>query len=272
VVINDKPATEAVGLLFDQMTRAAYLRQGAPELSTALAAATRSERLLDQLITPVSTTSESRDDLLEGYENLEQALAHDAGDAAAAPLLRKAQAALVRALVHQPRDPLPLMLLSSCHFNLAKLQTAAGDKPAAQRSVAAMHEALSQAYDERNRCRFEAVQREIMADHALLVSRNYQEAVELYGALTAEGEATPLPAALRAHWMLAGIHSGDWGVPADHEVVDAALARKHVIQILAHWPDSAEAHYLRRNLRWKEEDGTHFDHVPLEHTAVLTGR
>jgi hypothetical protein len=272
VVVSDQPATEAVGLLFDQMTRAPFLRQGAPDLSMSLAAATRNERLLDQLITPVSTSAAARDDLLEGYAALEQALAHDAGDAAAAPLLEKAQSALTRALVKDSGEPLASMLLASCHFNLAKLQSAAGDKLAAQRSVAAMHKALSDAYDERNRCRFEAVKREIMADYALLVSRNYKEAVGLYEELTKEGELVPLPTALRAHWMLAGIHSGDWGVPSDHETVDSARARQHVIQILAHWPDSSEASYLRRNLRWKEEQGSQFDRIPLEHTAVLTAR
>jgi hypothetical protein len=54
--------------------------------------------------------------------------------------------------------------------------------------------------------------------------------------------------------------------------VDADLARKHLIQILAHWPNSSQALYIRRNLRWKEEDGSHFNHVPLEHTAALTPR
>jgi tetratricopeptide (TPR) repeat protein len=272
LVVNDQPASEVVGLLFEQMTRAPFLRQGAPELSTALAAATRSERLLGELVTPVSTSAETRGDVLEAYEALEQAMAHQAGEAAAAPLLEQSQAALLRALVKDPRDPLALMLLASCHFNLSRLQAAAGDKAAAQRSAAAMLEALSQAYEERSRCRFESVKREIMADYALLVSRNYKEAVNLYGALAADGEQTPLSSALRAHWMLAGIHSGDWGVPGDNEVVDADLARKHLIQILAHWPDSSQALYIRRNLRWKEEDGSHFNHVPLEHTAVLTGR
>jgi hypothetical protein len=138
LVVNDQPASEVVGLLFEQMTRASFLRQGAPELSTALAAATRSERLLGELVTPVSTSAETRDDVLEAYEALEQAMAHEAGEAAAAPLLERSQAALLRALVKDPRDPLALMLLSSCHFNLSRLQTAAGDKAAAQRSAAAM--------------------------------------------------------------------------------------------------------------------------------------
>lgn len=272
LVVNNQPATQVVGLLVEQMTNANFMRNAAPDLRAALAAARSNQRILDELVTPVSTSSAARDDILQGYEALDQALAFEAGDAEAAPLLQQAQTALNRALAKQPRDPLALMLQANCLFNLARLETAAGNKQEAQQHVAAMHRALSQAYEERNRCRFQTVKREIMADYALLVSRNFEEAVSLYGELTAVGAQTPLPSALRAHWMLAGIHSGDWGVPGDAAVVDAALARKHLIHILAHWPESSQALYIRRNLRWKEDRGSQYQHVPLEHTAVLTAR
>src|SRR5690606_32943839 len=53
-------------------------------------------------------------------------------------------------------------------------------------------------------------------------------------------------AALRAHWMLAGIHLGDWGAISwgwDH--VDPQQAREHILTILACWPDSPEAAFYR---------------------------
>ena len=106
----------------------------------------------------------------------------------------------------------------------------------------------------------------------MLVSKNYPAAVEAYEELCQVTPDTPLHTALRAHWMLAGIYSGDWGVAKDEKgkpVIDPAKARGHLIQILAHWNESSEAEFIRRNLRWDEESGTNrFEHFPRVNEAA----
>ena len=75
--------------------------------------------------------------------------------------------------------------------------------------------------------------------------------------------------ALRAHWVLAGIRSGDWGA-ADSEWVDADRAREHLVAILAFWPESPEANYVRSQLRWDQAEGaTAFHHYPHQGPAFL---
>ena len=66
--------------------------------------------------------------------------------------------------------------------------------------------------------------------------------------------------------MLAGIQSGDWGVagtPVGQSLINEAEARGHLIQILAHWPESSEAEFLRHNLRWDDKAGENrFEYLP----------
>ena len=96
--------------------------------------------------------------------------------------------------------------------------------------------------------------------------------MEAYEELCQVTPETPLHTALRAHWMLAGIYSGDWGVAKDEkgkQVIDPAKARTHLIQILAHWNESSEAEFIRRNLRSDEESGTNrFEHFPRVNEAA----
>jgi hypothetical protein len=67
--------------------------------------------------------------------------------------------------------------------------------------------------------------------------------------------------------MLAGIHSGDWGVGA--EFIQPARAKQHLIHILAHWGHSPEALAIRRELQWSDHDErTLYTYVPRLDTSL----
>ena len=111
---------------------------------------------------------------------------------------------------------------------------------------------------------------EIEADFALLVQRNVGQAIQKYQELagTDPKSDTNIHSALRAHWMLAGIYSGDWGVA--EKFVDKEQARQHLIQILAFWWDSPEANFIKNSLRWSaEEQKTMFPNFPLQNETVV---
>ena len=64
------------------------------------------------------------------------------------------------------------------------------------------------------------------------------------------------------------IRCGDWGV--GEEYVDPEKAREHLLAILAHWPKSGEAEFIRTKLRWDDEVGENaFDHYPHQGPAFL---
>jgi hypothetical protein len=131
-----------------------------------------------------------------------------------------------------------------------------------------MVESLRRAFRERDNAQVDLLKLEILADHSLLVKRDFGEAIQLYERLaTAPNDAT-LHTALRAHWMLAGIYSGDWGVDAN--LVNPQKARQHLITVLAHWPDSAEAAFIKTNLRWSDEKGgNQFESFPRQNQAII---
>lgn len=220
------------------------------------------------VVQPVARSAGARSDLLAGFETLQQALAHPVGNPQGDALLAAALEHLSRAVAPDadPSNPLAHVLLASCHFNLAASLAHQGKNEPAEAARSQAEEALRKAYGFRNEAEFSYVKQEIEADYALLVRRDYPAAVSIYEQLTGTSPDTPLHTALRAHWMLAGIYSGDWGVAQDakgKELVDPARAREHLIQILAHWEQSSEAQFIRKNLRWDEMTGeTRFEYFP----------
>jgi hypothetical protein len=53
-------------------------------------------------------------------------------------------------------------------------------------------------------------------------------------------------------------------------LINKERARGHLIQVLAHWPESAEAAFIKINLRWSDEKGRNqFEHLPRQNSAAL---
>jgi len=228
-----------------------------------------------RLLNPVAQTAPARTDLLAGFELLEKALAYPAGASEAGPLLTQARKRLEKARSEDQQNPLAYLLLANCCFDQAQALTRQGKESEAAGDLKAFSQALSVANRFRREAKFDYLRREIEADYALLIRKDFPAAVQVYEELAKISPDTPLYTALRAHWMLAGIHSGDWGVadaPAGRELTDEAKVRSHLIQILAHWPDSSEAEFIRHNLRWDEDAGENrFEYFPRVNESAAKG-
>ena len=224
------------------------------------------------------------------------AVARDANDPVGAEAVRSATeeaAGLLRdALDREPTAAYAHLLLAGAYRNLSRLAADAADRgetPPPGRSAADFEDrALDHfelAYTHRDTLADgdAPLKREIEADRLLFVEQRPAAAAAIYGELAAAGRAGGA-AARRAHWTLAALHLGDWGVAesrrwaaealatggdlppdvradltADAAVVDPAAARRHVVALLALWPDSPEATYYL-SLR---ESGTTETRLPM---------
>ncbi len=225
------------------------------------------------LTTPVSNVKEAVSPLLEAYDLLEQAAGIESGDSDATAFLTMARITLDTANQADPGNPIVHQLMASCCFNQAQMAERKGDHELAQREFAAARAALERAKIARNRSSItDDIKTEILADYALLAEKDIGQAIRLYETLTNASANGPgniqMHIALRAHWMLAGVRCGDWGV--EEEFVDPAEAKEHLKAILAYWPKSPEADYIRTKLRWNARAGeTAFEHYPHQGPAFL---
>ncbi len=262
------PENELAGNLVSKWTLATLDPKSAPTLYAAFVGLRDNTTLKSQVLTPVANNVESRTDLLGGFEALEQALAYPVGDATGKTRLEQAEQLLGRAASQDVRNPFIQMLLASCYFNQAQGALNGGRTEEAKAKSQLFTEALKRAYREREHAQVDLVKTEIEADYNLIVKKDYPAAIKLYEMLATAPHDATLHTALRAHWMLAGIFSGDWGVTA--AMVDPVKAKEHLVLLLAHWPDSSESGFIKTNLRWNDERGRNqFEHFPRVNEAVL---
>jgi tetratricopeptide (TPR) repeat protein len=211
---------------------------------------------------------DARGSVLEGIESLEQSLALSVDDSEAATLLEAARANLEDAVEADPDNPLARFSLASALFNQARARQQAGDLNTARTRMAEFAVQLREAFRLREKRQGDAALRtEIEGDYALLVRGNVDDAVKLYRRLLDDASGADADAARRGHWMLAGIYCGDWGVDAKY--VDRDQAKQSLIQILARWPDSSEAQFIRRALRWDDANGgARFPQFPRDNAPL----
>jgi len=226
-------------------------------------AAVRNDADQQNAVTRLIATSAAHDDLVEGLAALDAALAYSTGDVAGNELLKQAREALERSVQADDTNPLAHFLLASCLYNLARRAQDTGTE-----SEAFMKEfgrALRAAYRFRSSLPDEALRQEIEADYSLLIRGKPAEAIPLYQRLA--DKADDSDSVRRANWMLAGIYGGDWLV--DPQFVDPEKARERLIRILALWPDSAEAGFVKRVLRWDDQrQETRFPEFPKENETL----
>ena len=264
------PEVELVSRVVDNLAQNTIEANADPVLTATFVAYRNDQQARGNLLVPVATNSVIRSDLLTGFEALEQALAYPTGDSEAKRLLDVADDALAKAAMADVRNPFVYLLQANCYFNQAQLLNADGQRDAAAAKAAQYIDALKRAFRTKDQTRQEEVRAEIEADYALLVTKDYASAISSYESLTRTDNQGKLQSALRAHWMLAGIYSGDWGVTP--EFIDPVKARHHLIQILAHWESSSEAAFIQKNLRWDGEDGENkFEHFPKQNELILAG-
>ena len=264
---------EATTVLIADVVNTLVAERSDPKLVRVFNAIRNNDQTKSGLITPVSNNKEAVSPLLEAYDLLEQATAMESGSSDARAFLMVARSTLEDVIDSDSGNPIAHQLLANCHFNQAQAAENQGKPDLAQQEFAAARAELERAKSSRNRLSIsDDIKNEILADYALLAQKDAAEAIQLYERLTrAESDADKpiqLHIALRAHWMLAGIRSGDWGV--GEEFVDPDKAREHLTAILAHWPKSGEAEFIRAKLRWDEAAGENaFDHYPHQGPAFL---
>jgi hypothetical protein len=205
----------------------------------------------------VSKDLRAKRQILAGLELVERslgALAGSAGDESDAVAARLEEAAerLDSALSYEANNPFAQLLLANCYHNLARYRDE-------EKNRARFEEMLRAAYENRDRAPHPSIRTEIEGDYALLVERDFAKAIECYGALARGSDEGSARFALRAHWMLAGIYLGDWGVNEyeanlageelrDKGIVDLEKGRYHILEILANWDGTPEAKFYRHHL------------------------
>ncbi|TVQ00890.1 MAG: VWA domain-containing protein [Planctomycetaceae bacterium] len=216
-----------------------------------------------ELVRPLARQPGTAREILFALETLEQVLGKLATDPTAGARLAEAQQAAEAALKTESTNGLAHWLLANIHFNLATAAQGRGETEVAEEAMREMKRSLGRAFRYRNEIDSSSLVKELVADHAFLVQRKVPEAIRAYESIANDPQVCT-SVRRRAHWMLTGIYSGDWGV--EPEVVDPSAARRHSIAILANWEASPEAVLLRKWLGWDEQtDRTEHPFLPRSH-------
>jgi hypothetical protein len=252
--LQTDPRQSSAGLLASRVIRAVT-----PPETTFLARLDSSE---SQLLRPVSMTPDATSPLMSAFEALEQALAFPVGSPESSDRLTKAKAGLDRAIELDTSNPFAHYMLANYYFNQAQAMNSSGRQAEAAQLMKEFRKALNDAYDNRSENIPGELVTEIKGLHDLLIRKDVAGAIQAFESLAAVNADTKLNSALRAHWMLAGIYSGDWGIDPK-QWADATKVRQHLMQILAFWESSPEADFIRKSLRWDDQSGkSQFNQFP----------
>lgn len=273
---NNTAQSQIVAITLDKARQEAIAtlrRQGADagEINV-LASVDQDTELAEELLTPLTNDSRAQQSLLLALELLERSLGtaksvnlEDEDEIQAQKLLKQAQRHIERALAIEPNSPFAHYLMANCSFNLSRHEHADEER-------ARYFEHLKSAYELRNHAPTGSnrVNIEIEAEHQLVVTKDIGMAVRGYRQLLDAAENEGGRFALRAHWMLAGIHLGDWGTMSEApKLVDPEVARMHIIEIMAKWPDSPEAAFYQRCL---QESGENEMVIPVRMDQLASSR
>lgn len=172
-------------------------------------------------------------------------------------LLSNAVKHLDNAIDAEPANALAHFLLAQCYFKLARLKPPALDLE----HDARFREQMELAWFARQKSADQDNPLEMLIEaQYYLHTDQHMNAVQTLERIVSASQAAHSPAALRAHWLLAGVRLGDWNTAAKaSQLLSSDRARTHIIQILAHWPESAEADYCRRFEGWRIPAGAMTD-------------
>lgn len=205
--------------------------------------------------------------LLTAMGCLEQAIGLSIGSEESDRMLAQAKAAAAIVIQTDPADPIGNWLMANVLYNQASAAFQRGDAKQGGEAMKTCRSVLRMADRGKDQIQSPVLRLEIEADYRLIGRQEYEKAIELYQTMTNPSQPDDIRA--RGHWMLSGLYAGDWGI--DASLVDARLAREHVIAILSLWPDRPEAELLRKWLQWDEKSQiTRHNHLP-QLNAVLAG-
>ena len=190
-----------------------------PDLAATFRPFRDDPKLQAEIVTLLSPNARARRHLLTAFDLLEQSLAYDVANEQSQVLLDQAEQQLAQALELDGRNATAHLLLANCCFNQAEFYASGNKMAEAEKKVQQYRQALERAYQNRGDVKVQSVGLEIQADYNLLYRKDYAQAVTFYEQLANAADTAGLQSVLRAHWMLAGIYSGDWG--ATEQIADA---------------------------------------------------
>jgi tetratricopeptide (TPR) repeat protein len=209
---------------------------------------------------------DDRERLLGAYEALEQATSYSMEDPKSKELLESVETTLNTLLANNRDHAFAQVLLSSCLYNQATALETIGQLDEARAKFQQAKSTITAAFAARAKLLDPLTRLEVEGDYQLLVKQDYPAAIEAYRKITEFSVDSPVRPALRAHWMLAGIFSGDWQIAKSDSaaaIMDPEKTRSHLVQILANWPESSEAEMVRRNMFWDDlENKTRSPYIP----------
>lgn len=245
-----------LGTLLDRTAVALNMSTGADKAWQTTFAAYKGREAPAESGDGLSNDARAKRQLLAGIERLEQSTStsrQDANSVETAKLLSEAIDNFDQALMFEPDNAFTQLMLANAAFNLSKHRDLEANSKRA-------FDALTAAYENREKVTNPAIREEIMGDYALLVQKDYRKAAGHYEKLASDPQYSESRFALRAHWMLAGLYMGDWGVNeyeaglskdklGELGVVNLDKAREHILTILANWDGTPMAAFYQQHLR-----------------------
>lgn len=215
----------------------------------------------------VASTEEVERLTLSARGRIADVMQMELGHAQSQQLWDDAQADLEAAFKLAPDNPIINSLLANVYFGQFQILQAKGDPGAADKRRLANQFAGEAKKD--TGLVLESDRLEIEADFNFYRG-NFKEAAGLYEQIV--DRADTLAHVERAHWMLAGIYAGDWGIDkAESDLVDADKARQQVVQLLAFFEDSPHARLLEKYLLWDESSGSTLSpSLPRTHVGLIS--
>ncbi len=245
-----------LGTLLDRTAVALNMATGSDKAWQTTFAAYKGRQAPAESGDGLSNDARAKRQLLAGIERLEQSTStsrQDANSVETAKLLTEAIDNFDQALMFEPDNVFAQLMLANAAFNLSKHRDMEANTKRALN-------ALTAAYEAREKVTNPAIREEIMGDYALLVQKDYRKAAGHYEKLASDPQFSESRFALRAHWMLAGLYMGDWGVNeyeaglskdklGELGVVNLDKAREHILAILANWDGTPMASFYQQHLR-----------------------
>lgn len=191
----------------------------------------------------VSSNLDAQESILAGLDELERSLAYRKFEEMdkSQDMLERAEAHLKKAVRIDKTNAFAHMLLASCYYNLGRLTDVDDYTIKKYKHLELAHNYGAQLPSS------SPLRKEIEADYNLLVRKSLPQAIAGYESLSDPFNGTSYQHSLRANWMLAGIYLGDFDVAeARKDLINLEQARKYILRILAHWPNSPEAAFYQK--------------------------
>jgi len=203
------------------------------------------DSMADEVRRPIAKDWRVQEQLLDSMALLERALVDSPDDSRdRLTWLADVESQLESALAKELDNPIAHWLMADCQYH--RMLLARGDASEVQDRKQQFQAYLDKAWRFRDRLSPQnAMRAEIEAEYLLFRQRNVRSALERYRSILGGDVHSGDGSRLRAHWMLAGMLRGDWGVAAFAPGrVDLEASRNHMLSILAHWPKSPQAQHF----------------------------